>query len=798
MLSLLFKDPPDNTFVRLATGIYGADAKLDLHDVFIDSKVAGVDTAAVMASLGTNINVFFTPAVYNIQRTGYKNAVAASRCAWVDIDKDAPPPCAYPPSIIAMSGHGYHYYWLFSSWLEDIEILEKINKSLEDDTYKGGGCWNANRIMRLPGSTNAKPGEPVIDSKIILVRPDVVYNVDDFDIYKKLDNKTKDKMGTGNSQGFRSKSERDWHIVRRLLGCGASEELVRRLAYISIWGADVRAKGTPYLDRTIAKAKESVDKDPGRSTGTIEEGDDGYYLVLSNGGRKRVTTFVFEPGLLLEHPEGDAIQGSIRAAGTSHVWEGIVFTRAAFNCASNLSKQLPLAAWQLLGGDTEVKLLLPYLMNKLFAKGMPKVKATSVLGYHDGMFVGVDNVITVNEVLTANRPIVYLDNGRERSSFLTSALSTTGNILQTSKLGRLNTAGTIYPVLGWFAASLFKTMLETIGVRMPSLNCYGTRGSGKTTTIHLLQRLFGVQVPVSYDCNTTRFVALTLLGSTNCVPISFSEYRSSHGIGFLRFVLLAYDSGHDARGRADQTTVSYPLTAPIVLDGEDMVADPAAKERIIAVPFHPEELTDERKDAFRSITDEEINSFAVPHLQRVLTTDVPSLWRKAYTWTQSAFTDPLPQRVRNNLAVVVLGLLALEIQPKKEYLEACVGSVYDVKKQRTSALVDDFIEAITNAVAQKNSEFAWYIDGENLYFHFAQAYVWWLKEMMRSRQPVLAKEALKVQMTERYGNGPGQYLSPPVDHEGYRMHVVHMTRAVESGLDIRVVKNTEVTINYEQ
>lgn len=783
-LKIVFKDAPEGSLVRLVTGSFG-----DANTRYIKSSLLLVTTRGLTESLGTTTNVWFAPAV--LQSPGdEKQHVLASHVLWVDVDAAAPPRSAFPPTFVVASGHGYHYYYVLKGWLTDTAKLEALNRLMVDELEGGDvACFNCNRLMRVPDTVNAKEDSKPVP--VLLVgATDIEYEVGDFDVLPKLNDKLKRKLATGDSRGFRSQSELDWHIVRGLLLAGASEDLVKRLAFNSPWSKKFIEEGDRYFERTLARAKQRATGSTtatGQLTGVIEEREDGYYITNAAGGARRVTTFRFTPTLLLEHPDCDVLRGEVRAAEVDHVWKDVNFTRRAFNSHAAFVKELPYASWQVLAGDMEVKLLLPHILKQLTDKGLPRVKATSVLGQHGDAFVGTNCVVTKEGARTYDdAPIVYVEPGHERPAFLSHPLLEAQAVDVPRLLTRvlaINVPCVTYPLLGWFTACAYKHVLHGAGVRFPILNVFGTRGSGKTTTIHLLSRMFGNTDPVSYDATTTRFVTLSLMGSINAgPPVSFSEFRSAHGTGILRFILLSYDVGRDARGHADQTTTTYPLLAPIVVDGEDMVADPAAKERIVAVNMHPEDLTDERRSVLLSLSNEEVSSFAIPYLQRVLCTEVPQCLDRARQRVTSAFPERIPDRIRNNLSIVAFGLEVLEVPWERAHLEASLLNIYNARMARTEAMVDEFVTAVVNACEQRKSDFFWHSDTKAgiLWFHFTTALMWWFQLARRAGTPMLAREALKVQIQERYDD----YMVPSQAVGTKFMFGVNLKKAVALGLDV--------------
>jgi hypothetical protein len=359
----------------------------------------------------------------------------------------------------------------------------------------------------------------------------------------------------------------------------------------------------------------------------MQETEEGY-IVETKRGIKRLSTFTISPTVLLDGSKfgaEDAIVGNVRAAG--YTWEGITFSRSAFTSVSRFDKEAPVAAWQWLAHDDDLRALLPYLLDQLRAAGLPKVGATTVLGLHkihdSWLFLGDKQVLAAKESWMGHEgPICWLPVQKEHPALNLQADCTKASTkLVRDLLPKLNEEGTIWPMIGWYAASILKPWLEENHYRFPILNVAGTKGSGKTT---LIQRVFlpllGQVDPKTYDAGTTRFVTLALLGSSNAVPIAFSEFRYELVERLLRIVLLAYDTGHDPRGKGDQTTVDYPLSAPFSVDGEDLIEDPAARERLVVAHLHPNAIAEgsEGYKAFQVLREKMPSNFAGYYIQQVL------------------------------------------------------------------------------------------------------------------------------------------------------------------------------------
>jgi hypothetical protein len=128
-------------------------------------------------------------------------------------------------------------------------------------------------------------------------------------------------------------------------------------------------------------------------------------------------------------------------------------------------------------------------------------------------------------------------------------------------------------MLGWFFAASFKPLIHHRLQHFPILNCWGTRGAGKTSLLQLFWRLFGVASAL-LSCTETEFALLTLLASATSIPLVFNEFkpwdmRPEQVRRFERMLRRVYQGEVvEHRGRPDLWIVPFRLTAPIAMAGE--------------------------------------------------------------------------------------------------------------------------------------------------------------------------------------------------------------------------------------
>lgn len=788
--------------------------------------------------------MYFGPAIYKNVEEGpasKENALGA-RALWVDNDDLTLPLMTLPYSAVVFSGHGYHFYWFLDAMYPP-DVIEELNQLMIDDLEGSDvdtSCWNVNRVLRIPGSLNKKnanaPGG-VVEVKLVDYRPEIRYTVDEIKLLTALSDKIKKKIKTGDARGYRSRSELDFAVIAHLIDKGADDTFIKRIFEYQAVGDKYRSPDTKphYLTRTIEQARKksaTKQKNSAQAVPSILEQADGYYNTSTGA---RLSTFTLDPKLLLLGSDSggeDALLCDVKTNG--YTWEDISFPKSAFNSLARMDRECPLAAWQFLGKEEDVRRLLPHLYTKLEARGLPKVAATPVIGYHvvDGTpyFVGTKQVISATDSWDGFQgPIAWLPSRKEHPELDLSGLGgveksneadehvvadDAGNngvavisnvAVDTSAadlallrecIPQLNLPGVIWPMIGWYAAAPLKEWLKDQGgyPSFPILNATGTFGSGKTTLIQrIFMRLFGQAEPKSYDAGTTKFVILALLGSTNAVPIAFSEFRYDSVEKFLRYILQTYDIGHDPRGKSDQTTVDYPLIAPFTIDGEDAIADPAAKERTVTISlskYTVEEGSEARK-AFARLEPALPTWFAKYYIQMCLKliggVEAKALLDEARADLFEAFPHKLPGRVRNNYTLVLFGIKlfcrAIGLKaPEASVLELSIRNVCDLDTGRSRPLVDDFIEALANQVGREyiHVPFRWEYEKTTnvLFFQMASAHPWWLSARKRQGRSGLERDAIRSQLREQ----PYYKGTQPID--GVLMHGVDLKIAHEMQLEV--------------
>lgn len=146
------------------------------------------------------------------------------------------------------------------------------------------------------------------------------------------------------------------------------------------------------------------------------------------------------------------------------------------------------------------------------------------------------------------------------------------------------------PVIGWFYASTLRPYLMDIVGEFPHLNVHGGSGSGKTHSLKVLWKMFGVDENEPFSIEDTAFTHLVKVSSTNCVPVWYDEYKPSNlsqsDIDTLHGILRKLNTnGVGERGNISMSIDDWRFRAPVVVSGEQQFQESAVERRSIIVNF---------------------------------------------------------------------------------------------------------------------------------------------------------------------------------------------------------------------
>lgn len=818
LFELLFSDLTEDeeieTRVKLPDGSWHALRFSSPEDVALEFPGGRVD-----AFFGVN------PRKKGTQLFGRNEDVSRINVLVADIDRvsdvrEAAAPYAIEPTAVVASGGGFHLYWLLDESTSNDDTTGQWRRAF---THLGtsDAVHDAARILRIPESDNSKY-TPRRKVQIIDLSPTRTYPAWIFRKLPALRKLTRQRLYTGDSKDFESRSERDYSIVNELVVRGWTDDEIAYLMEISPAGERYREDWPQKLSHDTQTARAKQSPLPGDESGYFQVAGHSYYTVSTSGSR-RVSTFVLRPTSLMEGIDtDDYIVCDILAEGSEHIWEGFPLPKRAFTDRRSLNRFLTVAAWQWLGTDNDVIQLLPFLMKYIQEKNVPIIRVTKSLGRHGDYWVTAESVLGEEGITTpAAAGVGYLGLGTPPIAVVSYLEGTedkyNSEVTEMFKLlMRVNTPDVVLPMLAWMIASIWKEVLAPSGREFPVLQVYGNRGTGKTSLIsNVMLPLLGYEQRSNYSCDTTDFVLMSLLGSSTSIPVFLAEYRSdiAGATRLLRRLRLLYDSGQDARGRPDQTVTTYPLTAPVVLDGEEYIDDSAMVERSVLVRLSREGLNIRSEEAYRELTALPLHHFA-GRLHLWSLTHKPDVLGGIKLLEQTA-PIVLPERIRRSAGILIAAYVTLEAyleqrgmfhlipEATPDTFKTMLSSWLGVDKSgdmtfRAPMNVDTFIEELVSEIAASGhamrqrrngtignlKPFVWLYDPNMNYlaFHMTTAAAWFQVSRRRRGLLPMSKLSLTTQI-----QGAEYFVEKDRRHTSAGTHqvfVIDLGLAVKYGLDI--------------
>ena len=436
--------------------------------------------------------------------------------------------------------------------------------------------------------------------------------------------------------------------------------------------------------------------------GEVFEETDHYYVVGRRGEPVLISSFQIEPTQRIVVEDGEIIDGDV-TTDAGRVYRGVRFPRDAWHSKRSFLRCLKPVDLQWTGSDENVQGVLRLVASR----DVPTRRGTLVLGYADTpqgpRWVTPDGLLGPEGRSVVGEDLVYVPSGASLAGRVRYREPDDARLVGTlaatvlPNLLRLNTPEVVLPIIGWFFAAPLKQQVAARLGHFPVLFVWGTQGSGKSTMImEGFWPLLGVVSADPYSATETEFALLKLLSCTGSVPVFIDEYKPydmpRHRRNTLhRYMRRLYTGEVEERGRADQTLVTYRLSAPLCVAGETRPIEPALVERILTANPDKDQLQRDpaHADAFGRIKAVDPTTLAPGIVRFLLGRDTDADLAVARRVTARLLGDrEIPFRVRDNLAVMVMGLHLFE--EYAQHLDVALPEL-DVDGV-VDAMLDDLLE----------------------------------------------------------------------------------------------------------
>lgn len=403
---------------------------------------------------------------------------------------------------------------------------------------------------------------------------------------------------------------------------------------------------------------------------------DGRYYRISGDACKQLTNFIVEP-LEMVTAEDETLMRAVFATDRGErIPVALASTDFASQCKFKNLLNKKTISLSYFGSDGDLEALKAYIADLPW----PRKHGVKVLGIHEynGETFFVSGTQSIRRNGEPADSVMQLDNYISiRTDILAQKLISKEELceLAPNLLGYNEQLKTI-STLGWIAGCFIKEWLHKKGIKFPHLALIGEAGSGKSTTLEkVIIPIFSAQ-KITAAPQVTPFTLMKEIASSNLIPCALDEFKPakidpSRLNALYNTFRCAYDGQESTRGKADLSTASFKLMAPIVFAGEESAAETAIRERTIEVLFMKKDLKDiERRKAFRIIerAEKTLQAFGLSLLS-VAMDCTPEECEQWHSEGIMQITEDLPERVKNNLACCYSGLKLVERLCEKHELK---------------------------------------------------------------------------------------------------------------------------------
>lgn len=469
-------------------------------------------------------------------------------------------------------------------------------------------------------------------------------------------------LATGTTPGNRT------HVITQIVGhcVRAHFDKDATVEVVKMWN---QKNTPPHTDKkivdTVNNMYQRYDKTKNIMPFEIVEKDGLYYRVNEKRGDSMITSFTVEPKELLVLEDGDCLRATVTTPEGS-VYEDVLIENTDWHTKGKLLKALKHQDLTFHGSEFDVQALCRYVN----ARVPIKKKGTRVIGLlteeqtwvTEGLNITKEKISTAPDIISYDKGasafykgIAYKQLSDDQYTVLVSGLYT--DIFQ------INEQNIIVPWLSWvFATPVKPLLMESVG-GFPLAFVHGPQGSGKTTSARLLNRLSGYRNPKPFSCRENWFPMLKLLTSTNAIPICLDEFKATllnekDIKNIIAFMNKSYSGEIEVKGRADQTTKDYVISAPMCVMGEWNISVPSVHERILVIRFKETVKKDKAMQAaLDRVWNLPLESFMPRYIQFCLQQDVQKMFDIAKQQVKECFSSiVVAPRIVNNLSVMLLGL----------------------------------------------------------------------------------------------------------------------------------------------
>lgn len=238
----------------------------------------------------------------------------------------------------------------------------------------------------------------------------------------------------------------------------------------------------------------------------------------------------------------------------------------------------------------------------------------------------------------------------------------------------LNDPAVIGNLLGWSVSCFFRPFYHKAFQQFPLLMVYGEAGSGKSTTMRLLSRIFyNHNRPFTQQAaSTTNHAFHGALVSSSSIPLFLDEYKprqlpNGRHDAYLNAFRAAYGAEGQSKGGYEgewRAINMLPFTSPILIIAEAVESETATLERTITVAL-AKHSNNRSRAALETVQDNEdmLSVLGRALMQVALNTDIDEFKSSVRADVATMRSNPrlrdTPERITFNMAVALNGISLL-------------------------------------------------------------------------------------------------------------------------------------------
>lgn len=135
----------------------------DFEQYYFEWPVEKEQLIAHIQHFSPTHEVYYGPALFS-SASGTKESFRGTNVVWCEFDGNTPDslPDGFPtPSLKLQSSEpgNQHWYWRLDHFSNDIDLIESVSQRLAYQLDADLSCWNANRVLRPPGTKHHDSGK---------------------------------------------------------------------------------------------------------------------------------------------------------------------------------------------------------------------------------------------------------------------------------------------------------------------------------------------------------------------------------------------------------------------------------------------------------------------------------------------------------------------------------------------------------------------------------------------------------------------------------------------------------------